>query len=170
MTDPIRIVCTWRESKDFPIASVFNLFKCCRQAAGSREIEFHCLTTHDHDLPEPIITHHSEHPEWVKFWSKIELFRGDLFPNGVIYFDLDTIVNDLSRVPSFEDDNSMWMIKDVKNRRRWASGVMAWRSPYPEPFYHELLKWREERHFSSAGRRREWSRPAPASDWPGPRC
>ena len=43
MLEPIRIVCVWRPSEDFPLETVANLFKGCRIAAGERELEFHCL-------------------------------------------------------------------------------------------------------------------------------
>lgn len=153
MTDKINIVCSWRPSEDFPLETVLNLFKGCRIAMGDREFDFHCLTTHPEEIPFPILAHESEHPEWVGFWSKIELFKPNLFTGTVIYFDLDTIVQEIPSIPFCGD--RFWMIRDLNRRRRIASGVMAWSNDYCAPIYHDFLRWHDEKHLPVMRRSRK---------------
>jgi len=138
MNEPIRIVCAWRPSRDFPTSSVERLFKGCRRAAGSREIEFHCLTNSPESLSEPIVAHLTERPNWIYYWSKIELY-------------LDTIVRNLDNLPDFSAPG-MWMIRDVRHPKKWASGVMAWNTDAAAPFYDDFQRWKHERHFPGVRR------------------
>ena len=117
----------------------------------------HCLTTHPYDVPEPIFAYTAIHESWRGFWSKVELFRPGLFEFPVLFLDLDTIVNNLDSLPSTDIDG-MWMIRDVGGHKRWASGVMAWHPGRGAPFYHDLMKWREERHYPVQNRRKSGNR------------
>ena len=65
---------------------------------------------------------------WPGWWSKVELFRPDVFDGPVLYMDLDTLpVGDLSDLCGYEGPDLM-ALRDLYTRTpdRIGSGVMAW--------------------------------------------
>lgn len=87
--------------------------------------QFYCLTD---DLSVESYWRIPLRHRWKGYWSKLELFRGDLFQLGtrILYLDLDTvIVGDLSEIAGYR--GGFAMINDLwQGRRLAASGVMAW--------------------------------------------
>lgn len=86
---------------------------------------FVCLT--NMEFRAPGVTRKPMEHAWPGWWSKMELFRPDLFPRGelVVYADLDTLViGDLYDLCHFPGEFGMirGFYHDV-----WQSGVMAWR-------------------------------------------
>lgn len=62
---------------------------------------------------------------WPGWWSKLELFRSDVFDEPVLYLDLDTlVVGDLT--PLLTCRSSFAMLSDFFSPQRAESGVMAW--------------------------------------------
>lgn len=63
-------------------------------------------------------------PGW---WSKLELFRDDVFPAGeaVVYFDLDTVIT--GPVPALMAYNGVFAATRGPRFGNLGSGVMAWR-------------------------------------------
>lgn len=123
MKHDITVVCVLRSGGDYTPEYVSRL-----QNGVSRHLKakhrFICLT--DVQVPcESVSIAHG----WPGWWSKIELFRSDIFPEGlVIYFDLDTvIVGDISPLILAEvEAMSFFMLEGFHISRRWASGIMAW--------------------------------------------
>ncbi len=88
--------------------------------------EFVCLTNVPDDVPcetIPLIT------DWPGWFSKIELWRPNLFTDRVLYLDLDVdIIGDLSDIAHY--DKPFAAIQDWQ-RPTFNSSVMAW-TPSPE--------------------------------------
>ena len=117
------VTCVLRSGGDYTEEYVHRLQ---RNIAKHLPIEhdFVCLT----DVPETIHckTVALKH-NWPGWWSKIELFRPDLFKgyDRVIYFDLDTIaVGDLSGLVT--EPCKFAMLRGFRNPKRRGSGVMVW--------------------------------------------
>jgi len=81
---------------------------------------FVCLS--DMDIPniEVIPLKHN----WMMYWSKIELFRPDLFDGQVLYIDIDTMItNNIDEIVS--DCQGMTMLTDFYSSFK-NSGLMFW--------------------------------------------
>ncbi len=77
--------------------------------------------------------------EWQGWWSKVELFRRDVFEDGelVLYIDLDTlVVGDLSPLREYHGDFAT--LRDFYTPSIAASGVMLWRAGMV-PLYEAAL-------------------------------
>lgn len=101
----------------------------------SSAYQFVCLT----DAPQLDAAVIPLHHRWPKFWSKIELFRPDLFNGPVIYFDLDTMIvgpiDDLVTGHKFTVLNNF----NFPDKGRIGSGLMAWEGDYSS-LYHTFCK------------------------------
>lgn len=103
-----------------------------RQVADHLSVDhrFVCLT--DADV-ERVETRRMRH-DWPGYWSKLELYRGDLFDGRVIFFDLDTvIVGDISELSLY--GGRFAALRDFYNPTIQASGVLAWNGRNPPPIY-----------------------------------
>jgi len=100
--------------------------------------EFKCLTDLDNlDLPRvEVIQLENDWPGW---WSKVEIFKKDLFPNGnVVYLDLDTIIT--GNIDSlFDNTDDFRMLEGFGTTKPMASGIMSFQTDLSY-IYDELLK------------------------------
>lgn len=142
------VACVLKLGGDFDRSWVFALRAgVCEFAPEHR---FVCLTDDAQlnlaaDYANPPIERVELRHGWPKWWSKLELFRPDVFDGDgpVLYMDLDTLpVGDLSDLMDYA--GRMAMITDVYDaakpaaKRRLQSGVMAW-TPGP----HTAAIWAE---------------------------
>lgn len=80
-----------------------------------------CLTDMDVKSCEAIPLKHN----WPGWFSKMELFRPDLFEGTCVYFDLDTLI--LGGIPDAETPiTGLVMLDDFYRPREPASGMMFW--------------------------------------------
>ena len=93
---------------------------------------FICLTDVD-DIEYSVPLFHN----WPGWWSKIELFRPNLFAGRVVYIDLDTTVRGDLREFIRED---FTMINDFYKTQEPASGMMAWKNQGPGNVYEVFKK------------------------------
>ncbi len=66
---------------------------------------------------------------WPGWWSKMELFRGDLFDEGdpVLYFDLDTVITRNIEHLEGAIDCDLILLRDFyRPTTKMATGVMGW--------------------------------------------
>lgn len=72
------------------------------------------------------------------WWSKIELFRPDIFTGRVFYMDLDTVVvNNIDEMVKF---NSMFAgIRDLYHHTFLQTGVMSWDSAHNHQLYEDFV-------------------------------
>lgn len=79
--------------------------------------------------------------DWPGYWSKIELFRPDVFPFGsfVVYLDLDTIPRDFigffSALRAGITPFKFYMLRDWLAPDHYNSSVMCWTAGYFDHIY-----------------------------------
>lgn len=97
--------------------------------------QFVCLS----DMPAPGVNIVPLAHGWPGWWSKIELFRPDLFCGPTLFFDLDTVlVGDLSEIAETAR-LPLVGLADFNRPERFASGVMAWCADLAQ-LYHEFAR------------------------------
>jgi len=69
---------------------------------------------------EPIILEHG----WPGWFSKIELFRRNLFKGPVFYLDLDTVI--VENIDDMVFDHKFTVLKNFWHAGKIGSGLMAW--------------------------------------------
>jgi hypothetical protein len=96
--NPVNFVCVLKSGGDYNKEYVYRLFDGI-QRNFSGDFYFHCLT--DVSLNRSEINEVRLKHNWKGWWSKIELFRPELFKGFNIYFDLDTVI--INEIDSFVD-------------------------------------------------------------------
>ena len=89
---------------------------------------FHCLS----NVKLPIATIPLKH-NWIGWWSKVELFRPNLFNGSVFYPDLDIIIcKNFEYILDKLDYKILHMIKKVLNPTSGNanSSIMSWQGDY----------------------------------------
>jgi len=120
-------ICCIRAGEAFSPAYVNNLYDMVRRnLADGFEGEFVCFTDQDDVLDQGIVVRPlpADLPGW---WSKLGLFRGDLFPVGdrVIFFDLDTLITGrLDELAAY--DGPFAILRDFYRPSGMQSSVMLW--------------------------------------------
>ena len=85
------------------------------------------------DVPVPCERIPLEHG-WPGWWSKIELFRPELFDGAVLYFDLDTLI--VENIDALTDlPHRFAMLRGFGRPHYIGSGVMWMRRPMPEVYW-----------------------------------
>lgn len=131
--DKVTVTCVLRTGADFTEDYVVKLRNAVHRNLHMRH-DFICLT----DQPIKGICCVPLQHKWPGWWSKIELFRPNLFEGRVLYFDLDTLIVD--GIDEFaEYDHVFTMLAGFRKTWRRASGVMAWHGDY-SGVYSELTK------------------------------
>lgn len=129
------IACVYRTGGVFTREWVFALKRGLNRTAPG--VLFRVLTN-DYGLT-PLWRIPLEH-DWPGWWSKFELFRPGVFPEGarVLYLDLDTLpIGDLSDLLNY--DGPFAMLSDFYRPGAAASGVMSWRVGTGEHALYEQL-------------------------------
>lgn len=78
---------------------------------------------------------------WPGWWSKIELFRDDLYLSGkVVYMDLDTTL--INSIDFLFDKSPLFAVLAPlnPNREDMCSGLMSWKYTPPTHIYYEFEK------------------------------
>lgn len=115
---------------------VYNLKEAVRRSL-SLSHRFVCLT--DHDIPgvNTIEIDAARTPGW---WSKLQLFRDDVFPKGerVLYIDLDTLIpgklDELAKC-----DAQFAMLRDFYYPQNLASGLLLFTAGGNEEIFTSWL-------------------------------
>jgi hypothetical protein len=124
MSPPWTVACVLRTGGDFLPDHVLWLQAQCR-ARIKDPFRFVCLT----DLPEiPGVETIPLQHDWPRWWPKIELFRPDLFPGPVAFFDLDMVIlRDLVFPdPDTLPNRGIAVHRDLRNRKNIGSALMLW--------------------------------------------
>jgi hypothetical protein len=127
---PVNFVCVLKSGGDYNLDYVYRLFNGI-QRNFSGDFYFHCLT--DTHLDKSEINEVPLEHNWQGWWSKIELFRPELFKGFTIYFDLDTVI--LNEIDSFVklvkgiDFGGLrgfnQIARKMTNHSNFASGIMV---------------------------------------------
>lgn len=89
--DPLTVACVWKRGGLYD--RVDYVGPLARAVARNLSVphRFVCLTDDKGPLPDGVERIPLRHG-WRGFWSKIELYRPDLFTGPVLYLDLDTVI------------------------------------------------------------------------------
>lgn len=123
-------VCCIRAGEAFSPAYVEILFDSVRRnLAEGFEGDFTCFTDQADDLHPGIIKRPlpADLPGW---WSKLALFKPDLFPAGdrVIFLDLDTVITGrIDALASYDVESAI--LRDFYRPNGLQSAIMAWQAP-----------------------------------------
>jgi hypothetical protein len=133
------IACVMRTGGIYTPKYVYNLRDAINRHTSLKH-NFVCLS----DTPIPSVTTIPLIHKWRGWWSKIELFRPNLFPGPVITMDLDAlIVGDI--LPLFYCSDQMTMVKERgRNPNYFSSSCMAWTGDYS--FVYENFKKSPEKY------------------------
>lgn len=104
---------------------------------------FVCLTNTDVPCEKiPLVNN------WPGYWSKLELFRPDLFEGRVLFMDLDVLVlKDVTPILEFDSKFAMSAttgIPKIKEGKRMlcqqSSSVMVWDAGWTDPLYEHFIE------------------------------
>ena len=95
---------------------------------------------------------------WPGWWSKIELFKPGLFPDGepVLFFDLDTVIlRDVTHLAGAIDTDLVLLRDFYRPTKGWGTGVMGWTAGCFNEIYETFSqdvrtftrKFRSDQHF-----------------------
>jgi len=130
--DPVSVACVLKSGGDYNQSHVQILYNMVDRRS-TIPVKFFCLTDQQFSIPNVnTIPLKDALPGW---WSKIELFRPDLFSTErVVYFDLDTVlVNNIDPLLALKESSFYALLPwNPKNRANGylASGVMSWRNGF----------------------------------------
>ncbi len=133
----VSVACVLKSGGDYTKDYVLKL-KNAVQKHLPVDHNFVCLT--DEDIPE-VCTVPLLH-KWPGWWSKLELFRPDLFGGPVIYLDLDTVILRGIHSLILPYNDSFAMLESFANPKMRASGVMCWHGDYSF-IYREMIRQQE---------------------------
>lgn len=89
----------------------------------------------DSNLVDEVIPFKHQYRGW---WSKIELFRPDIFTGRVFYMDLDTVVvNNIDALMTY--NTTFAGIRDLYHHNFLQTGVMSWDSRYNHQVYENFV-------------------------------
>jgi len=133
---PVTVVCVLKVGGVYTENYVRKLMNGVARCMLNINYEFVCLTDSTKiDFCRTIPLEHN----WEGWWSKIELFRPDIFHGMIIYFDLDTVliknISELAGVP-----RKITMLKAFNPDRQRASGIMIWKAGDYDFIYKSFIK------------------------------
>lgn len=135
----LTVACVLRTGGDFDATWVEALERACFERITEPH-KFICLT----DIPirgAPRVSWIDWIPlehNWPGWWSKIELFRPGLFPEGepVLYFDLDTVVTrDITHLSRTIDCDLILLRDFYRLQTGWGTGLMGWTGSQLDDIY-----------------------------------
>ncbi len=131
---------------DFSPEHVQKIAGGLRRAQG-QNIEIVCLTDTPRAVREAGATPVRLLHDWPGWWSKLELFRPELFSGPVLYLDLDTIIlRDIDRLVDLavEGRDRPLLLRGISPKEReggWPiSGIMSWHGEQLWEAYYRFKK------------------------------
>jgi len=142
----ITVVCVLHDRKkndlkSFPVSSVNKLKRMVDKCLDLPH-QFVCLTNLSVISGIDIIPLKND---WKGWWSKIEIFRPNLFSGRILYFDLDTVIlNDITDMVHHEKD--FIGLRPFHSGRAAcpgyvASGIMSWNTDGTFDFLYEEFNY-----------------------------
>lgn len=125
----LNIVCVLKSGPIYNVDYVNRLYAGVKRNFN-KEFNFFCLTDLNSKKFDPnieIIPLIHNFPGW---WSKMEIFRPNIFPSGnVVFFDLDTLIAD--NIDFFDvnfENDTLYGLRDFYKINSFASGVLCFRT------------------------------------------
>jgi hypothetical protein len=128
MTSDVTVACVCRSGGRYTPVWVERLIRGARRSLGNTAARFVCLSDDHHVMAYcehiPLVN------AWSGWWSKVELFRPELFRGEtVLYFDLDTLITGDIR-PLLTYDHRFTMVRDFYRPNVMSSTAMAWKGDF----------------------------------------
>lgn len=99
---------------------------------------FFCLSNVQTDVDTIPMLH-----DWKGWWSKIELFRPNLFTGPVFYLDLDIIIlSDFKKLINLLEHSKFYMLEGQSEKNSPNSSIMYWNNDYS--FLYEKFLAKQE--------------------------
>ncbi len=149
----IKVVCVLKSCEDYSWDYANKLYENVRRNS-LYEFEFIILTNLEkfdvaHNIKILPLTTGLE-----TYWAKLEIFK---IKGQVVYFDLDTIIvnriDELLKAIEFSSDakKHFWMMEAISDKRKFASGIMAWHGDFsfilyqlPTNYIEKYDKWEQD--------------------------
>ena len=135
---PLKIATVWRSGGTYGEGHVNGIYNACKKFISS-DFEFYCFTDYTGDFSINEINKVPLIHNWPGYWSKMELFRPDVFPNDdVFYLDLDTLItNDITEIATFKTE--FFGMRDFNMLNELSSGVLKFESKASHYIYQTFL-------------------------------
>jgi len=141
----VTIATVYRSGGDYDTRHLQAIYNALQINAGW-DGDFVCLTDQPELVEQCGIEALSMEHNWPSWWSKIELFKPNLFGGPVIYLDLDTLVlgplHELKRTVARKRSEPLLLRGYHPTSQRYdlaATGIMAWQSGQMEAVYHAFV-------------------------------
>lgn len=135
----LKIATVWKRGALYDSGYVTSIYKACKKYVNV-DFDFYCLTDFDGDFEISEINKIPLIHDWKGYWSKMELFRKDIFPNDdVFYLDLDTLLtSDITDIATI--DTIFFGMRDFNMLNELSSGVLKFKSKYNHYLYETFLQ------------------------------
>ncbi len=136
----LTVACVLRSGGDFDATWVEALERACFERITEPH-KFICLTDSPVGTSANWIDWVPLQHGWQGWWSKIELWRPGLFPEGepVLYFDLDTVVTrDITHLSRTIDCDLILLRDFYRLQTGWGTGIMGWTGGQLTEIYDEF--------------------------------
>lgn len=143
----ITIACVYKKGPKFQSEYVWKLFNAIKSNT-TYSFKFVCLTD-DTEMANSEFTCIPLKFGWKTWWSKLELFRPELFEKGtVLFFDLDTfILRNIDQLIEATKQRDFIMLRGFNDQALKlgdvpASGIMSWNteSEIPRKIYNAFIE------------------------------
>jgi hypothetical protein len=100
----------------------------------NKPFNFFCLSNIETDVDTISLKNN-----WKGWWSKIELFRPNLFSGPVLYLDLDILIlSNFEELINSLSDKSFYMLEGQSKKGTPNSSIMYWNGDYSHIYYNFL--------------------------------
>lgn len=134
---PLKIATVWRTGGTYKQDHVIGIYNACKKYINA-DFDFYCLTDFEGHIHQDINKVPLIHG-WKGYWSKMELFRPDLFQGSdVFYLDLDTLItHDITSIATFETE--FFGMRDFNMLNELSSGVLKFNADKFHYIYSTFL-------------------------------
>lgn len=104
----------------------------------NKPFNFFCLSNVETDVETIPLIH-----DWKGWWSKVELFRPDLFDGPVFYLDLDIVItSNFENLIKSLDEQKFYMLEGQSHKNAPNSSIMFWNGDHSF-LYKNFINQRE---------------------------
>jgi hypothetical protein len=127
----LNIACVMKSGGEFSLKHV-GLLEAQVKKHLTIPHKFICLTDVPAFFNEPPIWYIRLLHNWPGWFSKIELFRPNMFDGPILFLDLDTLI--IGNIDEIVSDHRLTVLRNFWNVRRIGSAVMGWSADLSEVY------------------------------------
>lgn len=138
-TKRISIATVFRTGGSYNESHVYHIYKSCKKNIKI-PFDFYCLTDMNSNFSNAPIKKIPLVHNWPGYWSKIELFRPNVFQHNqeVLYLDLDTLItNDITDIASIR--SKFFGMRDFNTLNLLSSAIMKF-NPKDFTYIYDTFK------------------------------